>query len=183
MDSFMLGIGAPVCHASATRSTEVKSTPRLDHRGAIEDNCEQITLFPALTASRLPFSSLSVSFFLCTLGDDDRPLALPRYIPLIPIYFAVIFLTIFLYIRHNDDTYTHSSPTPLLLTTQGTQMYSSSLLVDDGINTTTSCQSISVFSLSSCVRSHRLVILAFVLVDPLSAKRASSDVSSDDRNR
>ncbi len=49
-------------------------------------------------------------------------------------------------------------------------MYLSSLLVEDSINTITSCQSISMFLFSSRVRSCRLVILAFAL-------RASSRTS------
>ncbi len=43
----------------------------LSTRPLTQDNYEQITLLPALTASFLSFPSLSVSLFLCTSGNDE----------------------------------------------------------------------------------------------------------------
>src|SRR5216684_3452255 len=53
----------------------------------LPNNCEQIILFPVLTASCLSFPSLYVSLFLRTLGNDDRLLvAAARHQPVRLLY-------------------------------------------------------------------------------------------------
>ena len=71
-------IGAPVGHALTPHfffCHFVLPLASLSTRPLVQDNCKQITSSPTLTASHHPFLILFVFLFLCTLGNDDRPLA------------------------------------------------------------------------------------------------------------
>ncbi len=132
-------IGAPVGHASESTphfSFVISSrlspllSPSLSTRPPAQDNCEQITFCPTLTASRFPFFILIVFLFPCTLGNDDRPLAAAARHQYAPEHSSIDFYpsSIFLYVRHDDDAFTYSPPTPILyrrirLQTVGSHMY------------------------------------------------------------
>ncbi len=75
----------------------------------------------------IPFMPWTPYFFLSISGSQSRTYS----------FFTDICFTIFLYVWHNDDTYTHSLPTMLFHTTGldypvGTHMYLSSLLAHRG---------------------------------------------------
>jgi hypothetical protein len=98
-------IRAPVHFCHLHSSTRLSPLPSLSTQPPAQDNCKQITLFPAFPASRLSFS-LRVSLFFRTLGNDDRLLAaaarhqyaLNTSLNTFLSIFADIFLTIFLYV-------------------------------------------------------------------------------------
>ena len=79
-----------------------------------------ITLLPVPTAPRLSFSFYLFSLFLCTLGNDNLHFG-HSHVALVHVQFSFsvfvfiftnIFPSIFLSIRHNDDSYIHSLTTP-----------------------------------------------------------------------
>ncbi len=113
-------IGAPVNHAFDkvaflfifSLPLSPLATTSLSTSGA-RPSAERITLLPALTFLLHPFL-----FFLRTLGNNDQHLGATvrhQYAPTIhSLALSSFLLTFLLYLRHNDDTYTHSLTTPLL---------------------------------------------------------------------
>ena len=111
------------CHPHSSSRFSPIPSHTLSTRPPAQDNREQITFLPTLTAPDLPFSFLfvfSLSLYFrqrqSTLSHSSTAPVRPRtFLNRFLFIFADISLTTFLYIRHNDDAFTYSSPTPLLL--------------------------------------------------------------------
>ncbi len=95
-------IGAPVGHAFDFQFlvSPLAFTFSFLTQPLAQDSCEQITFLPTLTAPNLSFSFLSVSLFLCTLGNDNQLLATATWHQYAPehslIHFSLFLLTFLL---------------------------------------------------------------------------------------
>ncbi len=126
------------CHLHSSSRFSPLPSHTFSTRPPAQDNREQITFLPTLTAPDLPFSFLFVFRFLCTLGNDNRPLATAARHQYAPehssIDFSSFLLTFLLLLSCTFGTMTTRLPTHprhrsfyhrIRLQTVGTQMYSS----------------------------------------------------------